>query len=116
MSEDASSLLPLGDQIVRGGDVVKPVALDFKSALLLVHLVVAIKNVQDVLVDVYWVLSNDDAGLLFRWGLVVPRVTSDVLNGKSLSGIWVKNVLDHVLGIITQKLWQGEVRLQDLLV
>jgi hypothetical protein len=116
LPEDAGPLLPFGNEVVGGGQVVEPVLLDVQLALLDVDLVVFVEQLHDLRVDGDRVLPYDDSFLLVWLRLVVPRMSPDVLDRVPASGVWIQDQLQQLFGIIAEEGWQFVFRLEDFLI
>lgn len=116
LSEDASPFLPLGDEVVRRGQVVELVSANVILALLQVNLVVALQQLHDLGVDWNFVLADDDALLLIGSNLVVPRVFADVLDGVALGRVRIQYQRYQAFHFVAQETRQLVVGLQYFLV
>lgn len=116
LTEDAGSLLSLRNQVVRRGVVVESVSLHVRLALFHVDIVVLFEQLEDFRNHGDDVAAHDDALLLVRLNLVVPRMGSDVFDGEPLGGIRVQNQIDQVFGLLAEETGHFVVGLQDFLV
>lgn len=104
------------NQIVRGSGVGKLVAFDLLLATLDVNLVVSLENLHDVHVDGYRVLADDNACLLLRLDLVVPRMVADVLDIEALGRVRIQDARYQVLGLVAEERRQFVFSVQNLLI
>mmetsp|Transcript_4429 Transcript_4429/g.6517 ORF Transcript_4429/g.6517 Transcript_4429/m.6517 type:complete len:268 (-) Transcript_4429:901-1704(-) len=94
LSKDSCSFLPLGNQVIGGSEVVELVLLEVGLALLDVEVVVLFEQIQNLRSNRNLIPAHNDAALLCGLHLVIPRMSSDVLDTESLSRIWVQYGLD----------------------
>ena len=89
LSENASSLLSLRDEVVRSCQVVELVPNDAVRALFRIYAIVFYEKVHDIFVDRDWVLADYDALFFNRSYLIVPWMISDILDCITLRWVWI---------------------------
>ena len=101
LSENASPLLSFGDKIVTCSQIIEPIFLDVRLTLIQINIVIFLEEVHDLLIYWYLVPSNDNTRFFLWHNLIVPWMSSDILNCKSISRIWVQNAIDQIFGFFT---------------
>ena len=103
LAENASSLLSLGDEVVARGQIIEPIFLQVGLALVQIDVVVLLEQLHDLGVDRDLVPPNKDTNFLIGRHLIVPGMSSDVLDGESLSGVRIQDAVDQVLGLLGEE-------------